>query len=174
MTVGLRRAWSDLGVDRRTWVVSGVFQVGGGTYEARFTGEAELVRFVDFLLAAPGVPATSRLYLHPDVVPARPEQQLSTLRFQFHAERGVAAAVLLVVDRERDAVLCWMSSGGAGDDDVVLAHDSWNQYETRFPPEAFITIAELRATVLQWAFGEMFPPSAVDWTEEPHQQIGWR
>jgi hypothetical protein len=173
MTVAVR-TWSDLGVDRHSWVVSGVFQVDGADYEARFTGEAELARFVDFLLTTPGVPATSRLYLHPDIVPARPERQLSTLRFQFDAEHDVAAAVLLVLDPESGGVSCWMTSGRAGRDDIALTHDSWDRDGARFPPEAFVTITELRAAVLQWAFGEVFPPAVIEWTEVPHQQIGWR
>ena len=173
MTVAQRRAWSEFGVDRRHWVVSGVFAVGGATYQATFAAEDEFDRFLDFLFSAPDKPETSRLYLHPNVTPLRAEDHLSNLRFQFDAEQGVGAAVLLVVDRDRGEVLSWMSAGDAGSHDVVLAHDSWNEHETRFPRESFVTIPELRQAVAQWAFGEVVPPRAVRWQSVPHGDVGW-
>lgn len=50
-----------------------------------------------------------------------------------------------------------------------LAHDSWNERETRFPPESFVTIAELRQAVLGWTFGERVPPG-VPTSETMHKR----
>lgn len=157
--------WSDFGLDRRGWVVSGAFGIDGSTYQATFTAEAEFVRFLDFVLASPVKPATSRLYLHPNEVSANPEQQVSNLRFQFDPEHGVAAAVLLVMDRDHGGVLSWRTVGNAAGQDVVLAHDSWNEHETVLPPDSFVTIPRLRTAVTGWAFGDEVPPSAVAWVE---------
>jgi hypothetical protein len=167
MTRAIPRAatWSDLGIDRTGSVVSGVFAVDGSSYEATFAGEAELARFLDFVLASPVKPATTRLYLHPDEVPIRPERQVSNLRFQFDPEHQVAAAVLLVIDRSHHQLHSWRTVGDAGRPDVVLAHDSWNEHETRLPPESFITIPRLRAAVMEWAFGNEVPPSAASWAD---------
>lgn len=144
-TVGRAATWSDLGVDRRGWVVSGVFAVDGSTYETTFASEAELARFLDFAFASPIKPATTRLYLHPDEAPARPEHQVSNLRFQFDPAHRVAAAVLLVIDRDAGRLLSWRTVGDAG---RLLHHDP-----------------QLRGAVIEWAFGDMVPPSAVSWTE---------
>ena len=164
-----RLRWSGLGVKRHSWVVSGAFVLGGATYEATFTRKSELARYLDFLIASPRKPATSRLYLHPNVVPRRPEDQLSNLRFQFDAEHDVAAAVLLVA--VKGEVLEWRTDGDSAAPDVKLAHDSWNEHETLFPSESFITIAELRRAVLDWGFGEQVPPEAVRWVRT--EGIDW-
>jgi hypothetical protein len=37
----------------------------------------------------------------------------------------------------------------------------------------FVTIAELREVVLQWAFGDVLPPPAVQWVTVPHESVGW-
>jgi hypothetical protein len=167
MTPTTRRAltWSDLGVDRHEYVVSGVFAVDGSTYDATFTSENELGRFLDFTLAAPVKPATTRLYLHPDEVPVEPGHQVSNLRFQFDPEHQVAAAVLLVIDRNQHSLRSWRTVGDAAHQDVVLSHDSWNEHQTRLPAESFITISQLRTAVLAWAFGNDVPPQAVSWVE---------
>jgi hypothetical protein len=167
MTQTVQRAmtWSDLGVDRTGCVVSGVFAVDGSSYEATFATKAELGRFLDFALSSPVKPATTRLYLHPDEVPTKPEHQVSNLRFQFDPDHEVAAAVLLVIDRSHRQLLSWRTVGDAGRSDVVLAHDSWNEHETRLPAESFITVPQLSAAVMDWAFGNVVPPPVVAWVE---------
>lgn len=40
-----------------------------------------------------------------------------------------------------------------------------------FPPESFITVAQLRQVVLEWAFDEVQPPEAAKWTDAPG--VGW-
>jgi len=159
------RAWADFGVNPHGWVVSGVFQVGSANYRCEFHAEPELRRFVDFLIASPTKPATSRLYLHQSVSPVRPEHYLSNLRFQFDAEHDAAAAVVLLIDRAgNDELLAWMTHGNTGRPDVMLAHDSWNEDETSFPTESFVSLAELREVIAEWAFGELVPPRAVRWS----------
>jgi hypothetical protein len=160
--------WPDLvrhsGLGRCGWHVDGVF-VAAATYGATFHHQAELARFMDFLLASPTMPATSRLYRRASIYPFKPEYDLSNLRFQFDSAHDVAAAVLLADDHEDDVIYRWMTRGDAGRDDVVLSHDSWNGHETLFPVESFITIAQLRAVVTEWAFGELLPPPAASWVE---------
>jgi hypothetical protein len=55
-----------------------------------------------------------------------------------------------------------MSEGNAPSEGV-LAHDSWNERETTFPPGSFVTTPELREAVLQWAFGAVVPPPVIGW-----------
>lgn len=169
-------AWSDLvrhsHLERCGWQVAGVFQAGSATYNVTFRAEPELVRFLDYLLMAGEPFATSRLYRRAAIYPFRPEYDLSSLRFQFDSEHQVAAAALLADDHDADHLYRWITRGDAGRDDVVLAHDSWNEQETVFPPAAFITVATLRDVVRQWAFGEILPPPAVDWDVAP-AGLGW-
>jgi hypothetical protein len=165
LTAHQPRAWADFGVNRHGWVVSGVFQVGAANYQCEFRAEPELRRFMDFLLASPAKPATSRLYLHQSATPVRPEHYLSNLRFQFDAEHDVAAAAVLLIDRNHDdELLAWMTRGASGRPDVALAHDSWNEDETLFPSESYISLTQLREVIAQWAFGEFVPPAAAQWT----------
>jgi hypothetical protein len=163
LTAQQPRAWADFGVDRHGWVASGVFQVGAANYQCEFRAEPELRRFVDFLIASPVKPATSRLYLHQSVTPVRPEHHLSNLRFQFDAEHDAAAAVVLLIDHDHE-LLAWMTHGGTDRPDVTLAHDSWNEDETLFPPESYVSLAQLREVVAEWAFGELVPPRGVRWS----------
>lgn len=168
-TVGHQLSWSELvrhsGLERCDWHVAGVFDTGAGSYTTTFHTRAELARFLDFLLASPGKPATSRLYRRASVYPFQPEHDLSNLRFQFDREHDVAAAVLLAYDREDDRLYQWMTRGDAGRTGVTLAHDSWNEHETLFPPSSFITHTRLMAAVTEWAFGDQLPPSETAWTE---------
>ncbi|HEX4700713.1 MAG TPA: Imm1 family immunity protein [Pseudonocardiaceae bacterium] len=171
MTIAVQRplVWSDLvrhsGLGHCDWHVAGVFDSGAGSYSATFHSEPELARFLDFLFASPTKPATSRLYRRASIHPFRPEYDLSNLRFQFDGEHNVAAAVLLADDHKEDRVYQWMTRGTAGRTDVALAHDSWNEHETLFSPESFVTIPQLRAAVTAWAFGDDMPPPAVPWTD---------
>jgi hypothetical protein len=171
-----RVAWSDLvrhsHLDRCGWHVTGAFQSGSTTYSGTFNTEAELTRFLDFLLASPEQFATSRMYRRAAIHPFKPEYDLSNLRFQFDPEHEVAAAALLADDHDEDRLYRWVTRGNAGRDDVVLAYDSWNQHETQFPPEAFITVRQLRDVVVQWAFGEVLPPPAVRWGDAP-DNLAW-
>lgn len=173
MTVAAQRhvSWSDLvrhsGLDQCDWHVAGSFQMGEANYSVGFYTERELTRFLEFLFAAPGKPATSRLYRRASIHPWKPDYDLSNLRFQFDPGHQVAAAVVLVDDHQADRVSTWMTTGNAGRSGVVLAHDSWNEHETLFPPESFITLSELRSAVVEWAFGDALPPPAVKWVDAP-------
>lgn len=169
VATGQPLTWSGLvrhsGVNACDWHVAGIFNSGVGSYSATFHSEPELIRFLDFLFRSAEKPATSRMYRRASIYPSQPEHDLSNLRFQFDNDRNVAAAVLLADDHADDHVYRWMTRGGAGQAGAVLAHDSWNEHETRFPPESFITIPELRTAVAEWAFGEDLPPLSVSWVE---------
>ena len=77
-----------------------------------------------------------------------------------------------MLDKDGD-IHQWMTEGDAGRDDVFLTHDSWNPKERQFPPESFITVAQLREAVAQWAFGDVFPPPAVRWRAATEDEVGW-
>jgi hypothetical protein len=111
-------------------------------------------------------PAVARLHL----TPPGAKFPSCNLRFHFNVEYNIAAAVLMALDA-RDELHSWMSRGNSGRDDIVLAHDTWNPDDTRFPPESFISIDELRVVVSQWAFGEVLPPPGVRWVSVP--EVGW-
>lgn len=170
-------AWSDLvrhsRLGRCDWHVVGVFHSASATYNVTFRTDAELIRFLDYVFAAGESFGTSRLYRRAAVYPVRPEHDLSGLRFQFDTERQVAAAALLADDHEADHLYRWITRGDAGRDDMVLAHDgAWNGHEIVFPSSAFITVAQLRDVVRQWAFGEILPPPVVGWGAAP-DNLGW-
>jgi len=169
VTIATRRplVWSDLvrhsGLGPCDWHVAGVFAHNTASYGATFHSEPELARFLQFLFASPTKPATSRLYRRATLYPARPEHDLSILRFQFDPDHQVAAAVVLADDRH-DQVYQWMTRGDAGHPDATLVHDSWNEHNTLLPPQSHITIPQLRTAITAWAFGEQIPPPAVGWT----------
>jgi hypothetical protein len=165
---------SDLShADMHRLKASGVFQFSGATYSVAFRSEDGLLECLDTMMSLRRKPGTPRLYLQAeDYTPEGPEWPPSNLRFDFDRDRGVAAAVLLALDRHNE-IHTWMTRGDAARDDVVLTHDSWNPEERRFPPQSFITLAELRELVVQWAFGDVLPPPAVEWAVEPHDEVGW-
>lgn len=169
-------AWSDLVRHSRLescdWHVAGVFQSASATYNVTFRADAELTRFLDYVFAADESFGTSRLYRRAAVYPVKPEHDLSGLRFQFSAEHQVAAAALLADDHEADHLYRWVTRGDAARQDLVLSYDSWNEHETVFPPATFITLAQLREVVAQWAFGEILPPPVVGWAAAP-DNLGW-
>jgi hypothetical protein len=155
------------------WIASGVFQFSGATYSVQFTNETGLLECLDLMMSRTRKPGTPRFTLRPrGWAPKGPEVPPSSLRFDFDRERDVAAAVCLVNDRAGN-VHAWMTHGGAGRDDVVLTHDTWNPDDTRFPPESFVTVAQLRELVAQWEFGEVLPPPAAEWSAELPDEIGW-
>jgi len=149
------------------------FQYSDAQYSVEFTTEAGLLRCLDTMMSFPRKSATPRLHLWAEgYKPRGPEWPPSNLRFDFDREHEVAAAVLLVLDRDGD-IHQWMTLGDAGRDDVFLTHDSWSPKERRFPPESFITVPQLRAAVAEWAFGDVFPPPAVRWRVASEDEVGW-
>jgi hypothetical protein len=152
---------------------SGVFQFSGATYSVRFKSTSGLLTCLDVMMSFPRKPSTPRLHLSARGYESpEPEWPPSNLRFDFDREHGVAAAVLLALDKH-NGIYQWMTRGDAGRDDVFLTHDSWNPDERRFPPAAFITIDQLREVLVQWAFGDVLPPPAVDWVVESQEEVGW-
>jgi hypothetical protein len=154
-------------------VASGVFQFSGATYSVQFKSELGLLECLDIMMSRPHKPSTPRLYLQAQGYKAdSPEWPPSNLRFDFDTTHGVAAAVCLALDKHNE-IHTWMTCGNAGQDGVVLTHDSWNPDERRFPVTSMITIDQLRELVVQWAFGDLLPPPVVQWTVEPHDEVGW-
>lgn len=166
--------WSDLvrhsGMTDQGWTVAGVFQSGSSAVSATFRTRESVVRFGDFLIASPADFGTARLYRRASIYPPKPEYDLSNLRFD--TRHGVAAVAVLADDREEDQVYRWTTRGDAGRDDVVLSYDSWNEHQTTFPPESFVTTAQLREIVSEWAFGEEIPPPVGTWGKAP-DNLGW-
>lgn len=149
--------------------VTAAFQTGSATFNVEAIDEHALSHVLDVAMTLPDQPSVVRLYLEPNAHPT--PGQLSTLRFDFNREYQVAAAVLVAIDKD-DGVHEWMSRGAARRSNVHLAHDTWNASETQFPPESFVTTADLRRAVLQWAFGDgVIPPPVVDWVHAP--DVGW-
>ncbi|HEX7661884.1 MAG TPA: hypothetical protein VF444_20645 [Pseudonocardiaceae bacterium] len=141
-----------------------------GEYPATRAG---LTRFVDDLARAVVRRGPVHLYL----IPAGhrielPELPAANLHFDLDPEQGVAAASLAVQDRDGE-IHQWMTVGTAGRDDVLLTQDAWNADVKRFPSAAFITVAQLRDVVLQWAFGDILPPPAVPWRAASEREVGW-
>ncbi|TDP93918.1 hypothetical protein [Labedaea rhizosphaerae] len=151
----------------------GVFQFEDATYAVTFAYEDGVLRCLDTMMRFPDKPATPRFALRPEGYrEKRPEWPVSALRFDYDIEHQVAAVVLLALDKDANTH-AWMSRGTAGRDGVELTHSTWSPEANRFPPESFITIAELRAVVVQWAFGDVLPPSAITWTAVAHDLVGW-
>jgi hypothetical protein len=141
---------------------SGVFHVHGAVCDVTFSDEQGVSDFLDFYLAHGSEDVVARLHL----TPQGEKFPSANLRFQFDREHQIAAAVLIAVDHDNQQY-SWMTRGNAGRDDVSLAHDTWNAAETRMPPEAFITVAELREAIMQWVIGDVLPPTSVRWAEVP-------
>lgn len=144
---------------------SGVFHVRGAVYTVTFDSPAGLGTFLDLYLAHADDTKVARLHLTPQGtgLPA------ANLRFQLSVAHQVAAAVLIAMDDDGRSH-SWMTRGEARAN-VALAHDSWHPVETALPPESFITVAELRAVLNQWAFGDTLPPPAVRWVSV--RDVGW-
>lgn len=74
----------------------------------------------------------------------------------------MAAAGLLTLERGEQGHQ-WLTVGEAGRDDVTLEMDPGNPGGHVFPPSSFITFAQLRVAVAEWAFGEILPPPSLQW-----------
>jgi hypothetical protein len=145
---------------------TGVFHLRGAMYTVAFDTREALTTFVDHYLANADDGKVARLHLTPQGtgLPA------ANLRFQLNLVHQVAAAVLIAMDADGRSH-SWMSRGGQARPGVVLAHDTWHPEETAFPPESYITVAQLRTVLDQWSFGETLPPPAVDWISV--RDVGW-
>ncbi|HWM07098.1 MAG TPA: hypothetical protein VNP92_32575 [Actinophytocola sp.] len=145
---------------------SGVFHLRGAVYTVAFETPAGLATFLELFLAEADDSQVARLHLTPKGtgLPA------ANLRFQLNHMHRVAAAVLIAMDAAGRSH-SWMTRGTAGRPGVTLAHDNWHPVETALPPESFITVADLRTVIGQWAFGETLPPPAVQWATV--RDVGW-
>ncbi|MGH9893983.1 MAG: hypothetical protein ACREA0_18780 [bacterium] len=104
--------------------------------------------------------------------PAGPEFPSSNFQFDVDVEHEVAAAATLVIDKDGRSRQ-WLAQGDAYRDDVTLAQDPWNPTYTKFPPEAYITILQLRDAATQWALGDVLPPPAINWRAASENEVGW-
>lgn len=165
------RSWAEHGVTVHDWTVSGTLQVHGGTYGLGFTSRAELARFLDFAAGADGQPYAAHLTRHRAVRPVTEQDRLSELEFHYDPGHQVGAALLQVADGPGRASSFWCT-GGSPDGarlaatvpaDIELVYDTWNPAETPFPRDSWITLTELWAAVLEFAFGEHYPPDVVAW-----------
>jgi hypothetical protein len=154
------------GPDNRQLLATGVFYLRGAVCRVTFASVHGMKRFLDFYLDE----ADDTMAVLLDLTRQGEEFPSANLRFQINRRHQVAAAVLIATDKH-GRNHSWMTQGQAGRDDVALAHDSWNPGETAFPPDSFITIAELLALLPQWVFDDVLPPSAVRWIAGP--DIGW-
>jgi hypothetical protein len=127
-----------------------VFYLDGAVCNVTFSDEQGVSNFLDFYLAHDSSDVVARLYL----TPQGEKFPSANLRFQFDREHQIAGAVLIAADRDNEQH-SWMTRGNAGRDDVSLAHDTWNPAATQIPPEAFITVAELRGVIVQWVLGDV-------------------
>ncbi len=141
---------------------SGVFHLNGAVCDVTFSDEQGVSDFLDFYFAHGSSEVVARLYL----TPQGERFPSANMRFQFDRDHQVAAAVLIAADRDNQQY-SWMTRGNAGRDDVCLAHDTWNVADTRMPPEAFITVPELREAITQWVVGDVLPPGSARWAEVP-------
>jgi hypothetical protein len=145
---------------------SGVFHLRGAVYTVTFANPDALGTFLDLYLSEADDTKVARLHLTAEGtgLPA------ANLRFQLSRAHQIAAGVLIAMDADgyRHS---WMTHGDAGPANVLLAHDTWHPLETALPPESFITIAQLRTVLGQWAFGDTLPPPAVRWRSV--RDVGW-
>lgn len=141
---------------------SGVFYADGAVYDITFSDARGMSTFLDFYLAHGDNNVVARLYL----TPRGAKFPSANLRFQFDRDHQIAAAVLIAADRD-DRQHSWMTRGNAGRADVTLVHDTWNPGDTSMPPEAFITVAELRDLLEQWLVGDVLPPPPTRWAQVP-------
>ena len=148
-------------VDRQLQA-SGVFYLDGAVCDVAFSDEQGVTTFLDFYLAHGDSDVIARLYL----TPQGEKFPSANLRFQFDRDHQVAAAVLIAADRD-GRQYSWMTRGTAWSEGVTLVHDTWNPGDTRLPPESFITIVELRESLVQWVVGDVLPPVPARWTEVP-------
>ncbi|HEX3779330.1 MAG TPA: hypothetical protein VHX38_06660 [Pseudonocardiaceae bacterium] len=129
-----------------------MFDIDGAVCNVTFDAEQGVSAFLDFYLARGNSDVIARLYL----TPQGEKFPSANLRFQFNRDHQVAAAVLIAADRDGHQH-SWLTRGDAGRDDVVLVHDTGNPVDTQMPPDAFITVSELRDLVTQWVLAMSFP-----------------
>jgi hypothetical protein len=149
-------------------------QVIGDRANTRDVGDSgALASFLDDVTSAAAT-ATAWLELRaPGYTPGERPTEFPPSHFQFAVDAvlHVAAAVVLVVDRD-GIQHRWLSQGTAERRDAVLVADPWNPM-TRFPGESAITLAELRQAAAEWAFGDVFPPPAIEWRNATEAESRW-
>lgn len=154
------------GPDDRHLQATGTFYLHGAVHTVRFDNADGVVTLLGLLESDGDDTMVHSLYLTPqgETAPS------ANLRFQFNREHQVAAAVLVALDKQRQ-LYSWRTKGNAGRVDVTLVHDAWNPGDTVLPPESFISMAELRPAVVEFATSDPLPPVSVQWVTVP--DVGW-
>jgi hypothetical protein len=158
-------------------VIKAVFEDAmGSSFSSRPATESALGAFVDMVITYPGETGPVRLFMEAKgLTPAPylpPEYLPSSLVFDVDQKQGVAAAALLIFDASGISHQ-WLTLGDRDRDDVALIMDPFNPGFARFPPESLVPAAQLRQAVLDWAFGEELPPTAVPWRRANEDEVGW-
>lgn len=142
--------------------VTGAFYLPDAFCEVTFDSVTGLSAFLDYYLNHGRDDRVGRMYL---ASPNNGRQVIvANLRFQFSYQEQVAAAVLLAVDKA-GTQRSWVTADAAAHGAVELSHDSWNPENTHFPDTAYIHMAVLRHTLLEFGFGRVLPPRPATWQE---------
>lgn len=148
----------------------------GSTFAAKFVTDSALSAFLDMAVQYPGKTSTVTMFLRPrgyKPPPSAPPEFLpSSLYFDVDQASGMAAAALLIIDANGRSHQ-WLSRGELGRDDVILVMDPHNPEYARFPHESFISVSTLRDVVIEWAFGDVLPPTAVTWRRATEDEVSW-
>lgn len=163
--------------DDHVLVPSGTFRDhAGSSFSASFATESALHAFLEMVLHYPEPTSTVTLFLKPrgyrPSPSAPPEFLPSSLYFDIDQTRGIAAAALLLVDKQGVSHQ-WLTRGTLGLDDVELVMDPYNPEYTKFPSESLIPSTTLQNAVTQWAFGDDLPPTATTWRPATEDEVGW-
>lgn len=148
----------------------------GSSFTATFGTKAALHAFLDMASRYPGKTSTVTMFLKPrgyKPEPSAPPEFLpSSLYFDLDQASGIAAAALLLVDANGMSHQ-WLTQGALGRDDVILVADPYNPEYATFPQESFLPFPRLRDALIQWAFDDELPPTAVGWRPATEDEVGW-
>jgi hypothetical protein len=102
-----------------------------------------------------------------------PEFPPSNLFFGVDQKHDVAAVALLAFDKDHRSHQ-WLPRGSAWHDGVApLAMDPNIPYDTPFPRDAYIAVAQLREVLSQWAWGTELPPPSIEWRPATDREVRW-
>jgi hypothetical protein len=151
------------------------FKLGSTSVSLQIGDEGGVAFLLDTVLDPAARTETVSMYLmpypHRHVPPPSNDWPSSNLIFDVDQEHGVAAVGLLTLERHEQGHQ-WISVGDAGRNDVTLEMDPADPGAHQFPPSSFITFAQLRRAVTEWAFGEILPPPSVLWREAA-DEVRW-
>ena len=168
---------SDLAHGEQPLIPSAVFTLHQATVSMRLHAVRGLEYLLDTLLDRDAAPVTASLVLTPHTYCSQelspPEFPPSNLLVGVDQEHAVAAVALLAFDQRHHSHQ-WLPQGNAWHQDVAaLVMDPANAEDAVFPREAYITTAQLRAVVADWAWGDQLPPAGVRWRPATEREVRW-